>query len=80
MRPVRLVRMVILFLLALSSVPAYAQQTGAIIGKVVDSGGGVLPGVTVEASSERPAHAPRPLSRGAMVTIVCRRCRPVTTP
>ena len=31
--------------------PAVAQQTGAIVGKVVDSGGGVLPGVTVEARS-----------------------------
>ena len=51
MRPARLVRMVILFLLALSSVPAYAQQTGTIAGKVADTGGGVLPGVTVEASS-----------------------------
>ena len=28
---------------------AFAQQTGAVSGKVVDSGGGVLPGVTVEA-------------------------------
>ena len=51
MRPVHLVRVVILFLLALSSAPAYAQQTGTITGKVVDTGGGVLPGVTVEASS-----------------------------
>ena len=32
--------------------PSAAQQTGAISGKVVDSGGGVLPGVTVEASSD----------------------------
>ena len=32
--------------------PAFAQQTGAISGKVVDSGGGVLPGVTVEARSD----------------------------
>jgi hypothetical protein len=37
--------------LAVSAAPAYAQQTGAIVGKVVDSGGGVLPGVTVEATS-----------------------------
>ena len=33
----------------ISAIPAYAQQTGVITGKVVDSGGGVLPGVTVEA-------------------------------
>ena len=32
--------------------PAIAQQTGGISGKVVDSGGGVLPGVTVEARSD----------------------------
>lgn len=31
---------------------ARAQQTGAIIGKVVDSTGGALPGVTVEARSD----------------------------
>ena len=31
---------------------ALAQQTGAIIGKVVDSTGGALPGVTVEARSD----------------------------
>jgi hypothetical protein len=32
--------------------PAVAQQTGAITGKVVDTAGGVLPGVTVEARSD----------------------------
>jgi hypothetical protein len=31
---------------------ALAQQTGAIVGKVVDSTGGALPGVTVEARSD----------------------------
>ena len=35
-----------------SAVPVFAQQTGAISGKVVDSSGGVLPGVTVEARSD----------------------------
>ena len=41
-------------LLIISTVPleADAQQTGAISGKVVDSGAGVLPGVTVEARSD----------------------------
>jgi hypothetical protein len=37
--------------LALLPALALAQQTGTITGKVVDSNGGVLPGVTVEASS-----------------------------
>ena len=32
--------------------PAAAQQTGALSGKVVDTGGAVLPGVTVEARSD----------------------------
>jgi hypothetical protein len=41
-----------LYLFAISASPAYAQQTGAITGKVIDTGGGVLPGVTVEASSD----------------------------
>lgn len=42
-----------LFLLVLSllALPAYAQQTGSIAGKVADTSGGVLPGVTVEARS-----------------------------
>ncbi len=31
---------------------AFAQQTGAVMGKVIDAGGLVLPGVTVEARSE----------------------------
>jgi hypothetical protein len=31
--------------------PASAQQTGSIVGKVVDTSGGVLPGVTVTATS-----------------------------
>jgi hypothetical protein len=31
---------------------AHAQQTGSISGKAVDTGGGVLPGVTVEARSD----------------------------
>ena len=40
----------VLFLVFLPT-PGFAQQTGTISGKVVDSGGGVLPGVTVEATS-----------------------------
>jgi Carboxypeptidase regulatory-like domain len=35
----------------LLAIPATAQQTGSIQGKVTDTGGGVLPGVTVEARS-----------------------------
>ena len=37
--------------LALAAVPALAQQTGSISGKVTDPDGGALPGVTVEATS-----------------------------
>lgn len=37
--------------LMVSAIPALAQQTGSISGKVTDSSGGVLPGVTVEAQS-----------------------------
>ena len=49
---VRLRTSSLLFLiLALSAIPAFAQQTGSIQGKVTDSSGGVLPGVTVEARS-----------------------------
>jgi carboxypeptidase family protein len=51
MLSVRCVRTFIVFLLTASAIPAYAQQTGTISGKVVDSSGGVLPGVTVEARS-----------------------------
>src|SRR3954452_5254617 len=35
----------------LAALPALAQQTGSISGKVTDASGGVLPGVTVEAKS-----------------------------
>jgi hypothetical protein len=38
--------------LALTAGAAFAQQTGAIQGKVADNSGGVLPGVTVEARSD----------------------------
>jgi carboxypeptidase family protein len=34
------------------ALPARAQQTGNLAGKVTDTGGGVLPGVTVEAKSD----------------------------
>jgi hypothetical protein len=48
--PRRLLAFLLLALIGVAA-PARAQQTGAISGKVVDSGGGVLPGVTVEARS-----------------------------
>jgi hypothetical protein len=48
------VRLCTLFslLILLSAPVAFAQQTGSIQGKVTDTGGGVLPGVTVEARSD----------------------------
>ena len=50
----RALRTLLLALLIMSTVAldADAQQTGAISGKVVDSGAAVLPGVTVEARSD----------------------------
>ena len=47
---VRTCTLVFLFFVVLA-IPASAQQTGSIQGKVADTGGGVLPGVTVEARS-----------------------------
>lgn len=47
----RSVRAVAILFLMFLAAPASAQQTGAIGGRVVDSGGAVLPGVTVEARS-----------------------------
>jgi hypothetical protein len=47
----RALRMLLSLSLAVLSTPLWAQQTGAIVGKVVDTSGGVLPGVTVEARS-----------------------------
>ena len=47
--PLRIFRSLFLLALIALALPAYAQQTGVIVGKVADSGGGVLPGVTVEA-------------------------------
>src|SRR5947207_15355005 len=38
-------------LVSLATTPAFAQTTGQILGTVVDAQGGVLPGVTVTATS-----------------------------
>jgi hypothetical protein len=51
MRLARLCAAQMILMLAIAASPAYAQQTGSIIGKVVDNSGAVLPGVTVEATS-----------------------------
>src|SRR5688572_1996051 len=48
---VRAIGVCICLILAAAAVPALAQQTGSIQGKVTDSQGAVLPGVTVEARS-----------------------------
>ena len=48
-RPVR--TLILLSLFALVSSFAFGQQTGSISGRVTDSDGGALPGVTVEASA-----------------------------
>ncbi|MEO6235773.1 MAG: carboxypeptidase regulatory-like domain-containing protein [Vicinamibacterales bacterium] len=45
-------RTFVFLILTLTALPAFAQQTGSIQGKVSDSGGAVLPGVTVEARSD----------------------------
>ena len=66
-------------ILAVYAAPAYAQQTGSIVGKVVDSGGGVLPGVTVEASSS-VLPTPRTTVSGANGEYRLPACRQVTTP
>ena len=51
MLPARLVRTFLALLLTLAAVPASAQQTGTLSGKITDASGAVLPGVTVEAKS-----------------------------
>jgi hypothetical protein len=47
----RAMRMLLCLSLVAVAAPLFAQQTGAISGKVTDTSGGVLPGVTVAASS-----------------------------
>jgi len=47
-----LVRTFLCSILTLAAIPAFAQQTGSISGKVIDASGAVLPGVTVEAKSD----------------------------
>ena len=47
----RAMRLCLSLSLAVLATPLFAQQTGTIVGKVTDSSGGVLPGVTVEARS-----------------------------
>src|SRR6516165_3514539 len=48
---VRVRRCTLVLQLLLTPAVAFAQQTGSIQGKVVDTSGAVLPGVTVEAKS-----------------------------
>jgi len=45
------IRVLLLCSFAFLPLPVHAQQTGAITGKVLDTSGAVLPGVTVEASA-----------------------------
>jgi hypothetical protein len=52
MASARSLRAFVLLALVLLAIPASAQQTGSISGKVIDSSGAVLPGVTVEARSD----------------------------
>src|SRR3954470_23462508 len=52
MLPARVLRTLFVLILTLSAMPALAQQTGSIAGKVSDSSVGVLPGVTVEARAD----------------------------
>ena len=52
MRFVRVLSIFLCLCFAMAVLPAFAQQTGSISGKVSDSSGGVLPGVTVEARSD----------------------------
>ena len=71
-------RSCVLLAFILTAGPAFAQQTGAISGKVADTGGGVLPGVTVEARSD-VLPGPRSSRRARTASTGCRRCRPATT-
>lgn len=48
----RVLRTLLFFSLVLCAIPVFAQQTGAISGKVTATDGSALPGVTVEARSD----------------------------
>src|SRR5476651_2323958 len=52
MRSVRVLFIFLCLCFATAVTPAFAQLTGSISGKVSDSSGAVLPGVTVEARSD----------------------------
>jgi hypothetical protein len=47
----RVTRFLLVLVMALCAVPAFAQQSGMIAGKVTSPDGGAMPGVTVEARS-----------------------------
>ena len=77
--PSRIFRSLFLFAFIATALPAYAQQTGVIGGKVADRGGGVLPGVTVEARADVLPGAARHDDRRQWRVPACRRCRRGTT-
>ncbi len=56
--PARVLRTLLFLSLVSFAIPLFAQQTGSISGKVTASDGSALPGVTVEARSERSPRAP----------------------
>ena len=70
----------LLFLsLVLCAIPLFAQQTGAIIGKVTASDGSALPGVTVEARSDVLPDARGRPSAARTASTGCPRCRRAPT-
>ena len=64
MKVVRLSAALCALLFAIGGSPVFAQQTGALVGKVTDTNGGVLPGVTVTATSS-VLPSPRVTTTGA---------------
>jgi hypothetical protein len=48
----RILRTLLVLAALLSTAPLFAQQTGAIVGTVTDTAGAMLPGVTIQATSD----------------------------
>jgi hypothetical protein len=76
----RFVRAVVVLAVLLAPVGAFAQDSATIAGTVRDASGGVLPGVTVEASSSALIEKVRSVTTMTLDSTASLRCLQAPTP